>query len=119
MRASRGTFSEVENLTVISNFWALTARSLIGKSWKIVDIARLWPGLSRRRPLTANDCEKMCDAADTLGTLPGTTVGLRSQPVAKWDGDSVRACRLQVARRARKGRRRMVNPSELTVMPSS
>jgi hypothetical protein len=41
--------SEVENLTAISNFWALTARSLIGKSWKIVDIARLWPGLSRRR----------------------------------------------------------------------
>jgi hypothetical protein len=40
--------SEVENLTAISNFWWLTARSLIGKSWKIVDIARLWPGLSRR-----------------------------------------------------------------------
>jgi hypothetical protein len=39
-------FSEVENLTAISNFWALTAHSLIGKSWKIVDIARLWPGLS-------------------------------------------------------------------------
>jgi hypothetical protein len=40
---------EVENLTAISNFWALTARSLIGKSWKFVDIARHWPGLSRRR----------------------------------------------------------------------
>jgi hypothetical protein len=47
--ASKGTVSEVENLMAISNFWALTARSLIGKSWKIVDIARLWPGLSRRR----------------------------------------------------------------------
>ena len=50
MRASGGTtVPEVENLTAISNFWALTARSLIGKSWKFVDIARLWPGLSRRR----------------------------------------------------------------------
>jgi hypothetical protein len=66
------------------------ARSLIGKSWKIVDIARLWPGLSRRRSLMANNCEKKCDAADTLDTLLGTTAGLRSQlgaqPVAKWPG---------------------------------
>jgi hypothetical protein len=51
--------SEVENLTAISNFWALTARSLIGKSWKIVDIARLWPGLSRRRlNHQPNDCSR-------------------------------------------------------------
>jgi len=49
---------EVENLTAISNFWTLTARSLIGKSWKFVDIARLWPGLSRRRSLTATNARK-------------------------------------------------------------
>src|SRR5215469_12718237 len=78
---------EVENLTAISNFWTLTARSLIGKSWKFVDIARLWPGLSRRRPLMANNCDKMCEAADTPGHLLGTTVGLRSQPVAKLGDD--------------------------------
>jgi hypothetical protein len=30
-------FSELENVTAISNFWALTAHSLIGKSWKIVE----------------------------------------------------------------------------------
>ena len=39
----------------------------------------------------ANNCEKKCDAADTLDTLLGTTAGLRSQlgaqPVAKWGGD--------------------------------
>jgi hypothetical protein len=34
---------EVENLTGISKFWALTTRSLIGKSWKFVDIAQLGP----------------------------------------------------------------------------
>jgi hypothetical protein len=40
------------------------------------------------RPASGNDCEKMCDATDTPGTLVGTTVGLRSQSVAKWDSDS-------------------------------
>jgi hypothetical protein len=39
----------VERLIRISNFWALRARSAIGKIWKIADIVRLWPGLSRRR----------------------------------------------------------------------
>ena len=33
----------------ISNFWALTARSLIGKSWKTLEIVEFWPGLSRWR----------------------------------------------------------------------
>jgi len=39
----------VEGVTRFSNFWALTARSMIGKSWKTVEIVEFWPGLSRRR----------------------------------------------------------------------
>jgi hypothetical protein len=35
--------SEAENLTAISNFWALMARYLIGKSWKIVDMRDFGP----------------------------------------------------------------------------
>src|SRR5215469_2329702 len=39
----------VEGSTRFSNFWALTARSVIRKSWKSVEVVELWPGLSRRR----------------------------------------------------------------------
>jgi len=34
-------------LTCISNSWALPARSVIGKSWKTVEVVELWPGLVR------------------------------------------------------------------------
>jgi hypothetical protein len=47
--ASKNEFLAAEKQTVISNFWTLTARSVVGKSWKTIDIARLWPGLSRRK----------------------------------------------------------------------
>jgi hypothetical protein len=44
---AEGRVLAVERLIRISNFWALTARSLIGKSWKTAEIVEFWSGLSR------------------------------------------------------------------------
>jgi hypothetical protein len=51
-RAGRGALERVfgaRMLRRISNFWALAARSVIGRSRKTVEIVEFWPGLSRRR----------------------------------------------------------------------
>jgi hypothetical protein len=48
LRAGQRGFG-AQTLTRISNFWALAARYVIGKSWKIAEIVEFWPGLSRRR----------------------------------------------------------------------
>jgi len=58
----------------ISNFWALTACHVIGKSWKNAEINEVWPGLSRRRPLTARSGSEHLAASVSVSSPPSIGV---------------------------------------------